>query len=336
MIREAIGEVVAGHTLDEATATAVMNEIMSGEATPAQLGAFLMALRLRGETVEELVGFARVMREKALRVPVSWPVMDTCGTGGDGAATINVSTAAAFVAAAAGVRVAKHGNRAMSSQCGSADVLEALGVKIDLAPEAVARCIDQVGIGFMFAPGYHPAMKIAAGPRREIGVRTVFNLLGPMTNPAGARSQVLGVPERELTDKLAQVLLRLECDRAMVVHGLDGLDEFSISGPTGVAEVRDGQLRSWQVAPEDVGLPRWPREQVRGGDAAQNAAALRAVFEGRPGAHRDFVLLNAAAALVVGGEAEDLRAGVQRAAEVVDSGEAGRCVEALASLSQTL
>ena len=336
MIREAIGDVVAGRTLDEATATAVMNEIMSGEATPAQLGAFLVALRLRGETVEELAGFARVMREKALRVSVSSPVMDTCGTGGDGAATINVSTAAAFVAAAAGARVGKHGNRAMSSRCGSADVLEALGVKIDLGPEAVARCIDEVGMGFMFAPGYHPAMRFAAGPRREIGVRTVFNLLGPMTNPAGARSQVLGVPEEGLTDKLAQVLLRLECDRAMVVYGLDGLDEFSVSGPTGVAEVRDGQLRSWQVTPEEVGLRRWPREDVRGAGPEQNAAALRAVFAGRPGAHRDFVLLNAAAALVVGGVAEDLRAGVQRAAEVVDSGEAGRRAEALARLSQTL
>ena len=322
MIREAIATLVDGRSLTEAEAAAVMEEIMSGEATPAQFGAFVTALRLKGETVDEIAGMARVMRENARRVHVEGVLLDTCGTGGDARGTFNVSTAAAFVAAGAGARVAKHGNRAMTSRCGSADVLEALGARIDLSPEQVKACLEETGVGFMFAPSFHPAMKFAAGPRREIGVRTVFNILGPLTNPAGAACQVLGVAEPSLAETMAQVLARLGSRRALVVHGRDGLDEMSISGPTLVCELAGGRVRQYEVTPQDVGLALYEAASVAGGTPEENAVALREVLAGRPGPQRDIVLLNAAAGLVALERAAALAEGVALAAEAIDSGAA--------------
>jgi anthranilate phosphoribosyltransferase len=336
MIREAIDAIVTqSRNLTEDEAAGAMADIMNGEASPAQIGAFVTALRLKGETVDEITGMARVMREKALRVHVDSPVIDTCGTGGDGSGSFNVSTAAAFVAAGAGLRVAKHGNRAMSSHSGSADVLEALGARIDLAPQQVEACINQAGIGFMFAQAFHPAMKHAAGPRREIGIRTIFNVLGPLTNPAGAQAQVLGVASPELAGKLAQVLGRLGVRRALVVHGEDGLDELSISGPSQVHDLCDGALTSYRISPEEVGLSAAPRASVRGGTAVENAEAMRLLMKGADCPVRDFVLLNAGAALVVGGLAADLAAGVQLSAEVIDSGAARATMEAFIAVSRS-
>lgn len=327
MIREAIAALVDGRSLTEEEAAAVMEDIMSGEATPAQFGAFVTALRLKGETVDEIAGMAHVMRDKARRVHVEGPLLDTCGTGGDARGTFNVSTAAAFVAAGAGARVAKHGNRAMTSRCGSADVLEALGVRIDLEPEQVAACLEETGFGFMFAPSYHPAMKFAAGPRREIGVRTVFNILGPLTNPAGATCQVLGVADPSLVESMALVLARLGSRRALVVHGREGLDEMSISGPTLVCELAGGRVRQYDVTPQEVGLAQSEAASVAGGTPEENAAALREVLAGRPGPLRDIVLLNAAAGLVAIERASTLGEGVAQAAEAVDSGAARERLE---------
>jgi len=344
MIREAIGALVnQGRDLREEEAAAVMSEIMSGEATPAQIGAFLIALRMKGETVEEIAGMAHVMRQHALRVEVEGALVDTCGTGGDALrlssgqaqGTFNVSTAAAFVAAGAGVRVAKHGNRAMSSACGSADVLEALGARIDLPPEQVAQCIREVGFGFMFAQLFHPAMKHVAGPRREIGVRTVFNILGPLTNPADAQAQVLGVARPELVPKMAAVLQRLGCSHALVVHGQDGLDELSLSGPSTVHELRAGEIRQYTVSPEEVGLKRVPLEALRGGCPAENAAALRAVLGGERGPLRDFVALNAAAALVAADAAAGLSEGIRLAKRSIDSGAASQRLDRFVELSRS-
>ncbi len=325
MIREAIDAIIShGRSLSEDEAAAVMRDIMSGEATPAQIGAFLVALRLKGETVDEITGMARVMREHALAVPTAGlsGLVDTCGTGGAASGTFNVSTAAAFVVAAAGGRVAKHGNRAMTSACGSADALEALGAKIDLNPEQVAQCIREVGFGFMFAQTFHPAMKHVAGPRREIGIRTVFNILGPLTNPAGAAHQLLGVARPELAPLLAEALGRLGARHALVVHGHGGLDELSLSGPSTVHELRDGALREYNISTEEVGLSQAPNEAVRGGGPKENAAALRAVLDGDTGPLRDITLLNAAAALVAADLASDLKEGVSLAARAVDSGAA--------------
>jgi anthranilate phosphoribosyltransferase len=324
MIREAIDAIVnQGRSLSEEEAAAVMEEIMSGEATPAQLAAFLVALRLKGETTEEIAGMARVMRAKALRVPFEGAsLLDTCGTGGDGMGTFNVSTAAAFVAAGAGAIVAKHGNRAMTSQCGSADVLEALGARIDLPPEGVAHCLREVGVGFMFAPAFHPAMRFAAGPRREIGVRSVFNILGPLTNPAGAKAQVLGVADPAIGEKMTQVLGRLGCRHALVVHGEDGLDEMTLGGSTLVYELKEGDIRSYRVRPEEVGLRQASGQAVKGGSPQENAAAIRAVFGGKPGPLRDIVLLNSAAALVAADNVATLTEGVGLAAQAIDSGAA--------------
>ena len=324
-IREAIDTLVShGRPLSEDEAAGVMRDIMSGEATPAQIGAFLVALRLKGETVDEVTGMARVMREHALAVPAAGlsGLVDTCGTGGDASGTFNVSTAAAFVVAGAGGRVAKHGNRAMTSACGSADVLEALGAKIDLDPEQVARCIREVGIGFMFAQSFHPAMKHVAGPRREIGVRTVFNVLGPLTNPAGADHQLLGVARPELAPLLAEALGRLGARHALIVHGHGGLDELSLSGPSTVHELRAGVVSEYTVSPEDVGLAEAPNDAVRGGSPEENAGVLRDVLDGEPGPLRDITLLNAAAALVAADLAADLKAGVAMAARAVDFGAA--------------
>ncbi|OGQ95115.1 MAG: anthranilate phosphoribosyltransferase [Deltaproteobacteria bacterium RIFOXYD12_FULL_57_12] len=334
MIREAIGKVVTGIDLSEGEMVAVMNEIMGGEATDAQIGAFITALRLKGETIEEISGAARVMREKATRVDVG-PVdvlVDTCGTGGDGAGTFNVSTAAAFVVAGAGVLVAKHGNRSISSHCGSADVLEALGINLGLAPELIGRAVREVGIGFLFAPALHGAMKYAIGPRREIGIRTVFNVLGPLTNPAGANVQVLGVYAPDLTEKLALVLGRLGSRRALVVWGEGNLDELTVTGETRVAELKGGQVTTYVVTPEEVGLSRASLAELKGGTTATEAAAqLRAVLAGSKGPRLDMVLLNAGAALCAAEKADTLAAGVQLAREIIDAGAALAKVDALVS-----
>jgi len=334
-IREAIARLVERHDLTAEEAEEVMGQVMRGEATPAQIGGFLIALRMKGETVEEIAGFARAMRRHALSVQTRRvPVVDTCGTGGDRSGTFNISTTAAFVVAGAGLPVAKHGNRSVSSHCGSADVLEALGVNLNLSPEAVARCVDEIGIGFLFAPRFHPAMKHAIGPRREMGVRTVFNVLGPLTNPAGAQVQVLGVYDPSLTETLAGVLGSLGCQAAFVVHGADGLDELSTTGPNRVAQLDNGSIRSYVLDPTDFGLPRAPISALRGGDAAENAAIVRSVLQGEPGPRRDVVLLNAAAALVAGGCAADMREGLHLAARSIDSGAALEKLEALIAFTQ--
>jgi anthranilate phosphoribosyltransferase len=341
MIREAIAHLVAGGSLSETEAAAAMDEMMSGTATPSQLGAFLTALRLKGETVEEVTGLARVMREKAVHVPLSAQVraVDTCGTGGDAAGTFNVSTAAGLLVGALGQPVAKHGNRAATSKCGSADVLEACGVKIELGPDQVAACVEQVGFGFMFAPTYHPAMRHVGPTRREIGIRTVFNILGPLTNPAGARYQVLGVADPSLLTLMGQALLRLGCERALVVHGEDGLDELSLGAPTRVVEVRgrEGDVHEYTITPEEVGLPRRERDAVRGGDAQQNAEVLRDVLRGQQsGAIGEMVALNAGAALYVTGHAESLRDGVRQAGDALASGRAATALEALVAMTRAL
>ncbi len=336
-IREAVDAIVnQGCDLSEDEAAAVMREIMSGEATSAQIGAFLVAFRLKDETVEEIAGMARAMREHSLRVEVEGPLVDTCGTGGDAQGTFNVSTAAAFVAAGAGAHVAKHGNRAATSTCGSADVLEALGAKIALPPAGVARCIREAGFGFMFAQTYHPAMRHVAGPRREIGIRTVFNILGPLTNPAGAQAQVLGVARPELAPKMAAALQRLGSRRVLVVHGQEGLDEFSLSGPSTVHEVQGDQSCEYTVSPEEVGLTSTPLKAIRGGSAQENAATLRAILNGEPGPQREIVLLNAAAALVAADRATNLREGISLAGEAIDSGAARRRLDKFIELSTDL
>ncbi len=335
MIREAIALVVAGQSLSTEQATVVMQEIMEGEATPAQLGAFLTALSLKGETTREIAGMAAVMREKALRVPVAGPLLDVVGTGGDGKNTFNISTAVAFVAAAAGLKVAKHGNRAASGACGAADVLEALGVKIDLPPEGVEQCINQVGMGFMFAPAFHPSMRYAAPVRREIGIRTVFNILGPLTNPARAQAMLLGVADPQLGELMAEALRLLDIRHALVVHGEDGMDEITLCGATTVWEVREGTVRHWTIDVADIGLPRASLADLRGGTAGENAATMRRLFQGEPGPIRDAVLLNSGAALMAGDRAETLRQGMDLATQAIDRGAAGACLEALAELSRS-
>jgi anthranilate phosphoribosyltransferase len=339
MIREAIGQVVAGGELTEEDAAETMREIMTGVATPAQLGAFLTALRLRGETADEVTGLARVMREHAVHVPLRHDIraVDTCGTGGDASGTFNVSTAAGLVVAALGQSVAKHGNRAATSQCGSADVLEALGVKLDLGPEQVARCVETVGFGFMFAPAYHPAMRHVGPTRREIGVRTVFNILGPLTNPAGARYQTLGVADAKLLLLMGAALSRLGCARALVVYGEDGVDEISLGAPTRVCEVAEGETREYTITPESLGLPERSRDEVRGGDPQQNAALLREILGGKQdGAPADMVAANAGAALYITGHAATLKDGAQLARETLRSGKALATLEALVATSHSL
>ncbi|HYF76025.1 MAG TPA: anthranilate phosphoribosyltransferase [Symbiobacteriaceae bacterium] len=332
-----IALVAEGNDLTEAQAETAMTLMMNGDATPSQVAAFLMALRIKGETVSEITGCARVMRSRATPVTHTREmVVDTCGTGGDRSNTFNISTTAAFVAAGAGVPVAKHGNRAASSLTGSADVLEALGVNLMLTPAQVGQCIDQIGIGFMFAPTLHTSMKHVAPVRKEIGMRTIFNLLGPLTNPAMAGAQVMGVFSPNLTEPLARVLGNLGCRHALVVHGLDGVDEISISGPTVVSEMEDGLVHTYRVIPEDVGIARAPREYIRGGTKEENAAITEAVLGGEKGPRRDVVLLNAAAALLATGAARSLREGVVLAEQSIDSGAALRTLEALRRLSQQL
>ncbi len=321
--------------LTEDEAAEAMLEVFSGEATPSQLAAFLVALRVKGETVDEIVGMARVMRDHALQVQVEGPLLDTCGTGGDGKGTFNVSTAAAFVAAGAGARVAKHGNRAMSSGCGSADVLEALGAKIDLTPPQVAQCIEETGFGFMFAQAFHPAMKYAAPTRREIGVRTAFNVLGPLTNPAHAQSQLLGVARPELAPLMAGALERLGSKHVLVVHGHDGSDELTLDGACPVYEMNDGQTNEYEIEARQLGLTTALASAIKGGTPEQNGAVLTSVLSGEQGPLRDVVLLNAAAALVAADVARNVKEGVQRAAESIDSGEAKRRLDAFVALSRS-
>ncbi len=343
MIREAISHIAAGAALSEDEAAAVMEEIMTGSATPAQMGAFLTALRLRpgGETVEEIAGMARIMREKAVQVHLDAKVLthalDTCGTGGDGAGTFNVSTAAGIVAAAAGAHVAKHGNRSATSRCGSADVLEALGARIDLGPEQVANCVLQVGFGFMFAPAFHPAMKHVGPARREIGIRTVFNILGPLTNPAHTPYQVLGVADGSLLRKMGEVLLHMGCQHALIIHGEDGIDECSLSAPTRVCEVRHGEeLREYTITPEQVGLSRASDPKaLQGGDPAYNADLLRDLLDGKAnGPAADMLCLNAGAALLASEQVESLVDGVKLARSTLREGKARQRLADVIACSQ--
>jgi anthranilate phosphoribosyltransferase len=353
IITEAVRALVERRDLTRIEAAAAMDAIMSGAATNAQIAAFLTALRMKGETVEELIGFAQVMREKVARVPTRADetaaltgtdremLIDTCGTGGDASGTFNVSTATAFVVAGAGLKVAKHGNRSMSglsgaSLCGSADVVETLGVKLELTPDQVGRCVAEVGIGFLYAPLLHATMKHVMAARREVGIRTVFNLLGPLTNPAGANAQVIGVAAAALTESLARVLAELGTYRAFVVHGADGLDEISNTGESRVSEVREGVVRTYTVRPEDFGMPRASIKDLLGGDREQNAEIIRAVLDGKPGPRRDIVLMNAAAALVAGGRARDLKDGAAVAAQSIDSRAARSKLDALVALTRRL
>ena len=337
MIKEAIETVVDSRSLTFKEAVAVMEEIMSGEATPAQFAAFITALRIKGETVDEIAGLASVMQAKATPVQVTPPVVDTCGTGGDGLCSFNISTTVAFIVAGAGLKVAKHGNRAMSSHCGSADVLEALGVRIELGAEAVAQCLEIVGIGFMFAPVFHPAMKYATAPRREIGIRTVFNILGPLTNPAKAKFQVIGVPSKELGERIAFVLHRLGTEHSLVVHGVDGMDEISISRKSLVWDVNQHRvLPPYEVSPDDFGFMKASMTQIKGGTARQNAKILRGILSGEVGARRNIVIMNAAAALVAGNQASDLKEGASIAEKTLDSGQALAKLDELIKLSHSL
>ncbi len=333
MIRDAIRKVVEGTNLDRQEMVEVMNEIMCGEATAAQIGSFITALRLKGETVDEITGAALVMRDKAERVEALSPgemLVDTCGTGGDGSGTFNVSTASAFVVAGAGVPVAKHGNRSISSHCGSADVLEALGVDLNLSPRQIGQCIREVGIGFMFAPLMHGAMKYAIGPRREIGIRTIFNILGPLTNPAGANVQVMGVYDPGLTEKIAHVLGELGARKALVVCGLGNMDEITITGETKISEWDGNKVLNYTLCPEDAGLSRATLQEIKGkATAEESATQLRNILEGERGPCLDMVLLNAGAALMASGKAADIRSGVTLGREVVSSGKALAALDAL-------
>jgi anthranilate phosphoribosyltransferase len=333
--RALIGKVATGATLSRAEAAHAFDKMMAGEATPAQMGALLMGLRVRGETVDEIAGAVATMRAKMLPVEAPADAIDVVGTGGDASGSYNISTCAAFIVAGAGVPVAKHGNRALSSKSGAADVLAALGVNIDLSPDAIGRCVREAGIGFMFAPAHHPAMKNVGPTRVELGTRTIFNLLGPLSNPAGVKRQMVGVFARPWIEPLAKVLAALGSERAWVVHGSDGLDELTTSGPSFVAELAGGKVKTFEVTPEDAGLKRSNPEQLRGGEAAMNAAALRTVLEGMPGPYRDVALMNAGAALVVAGKAKNIREGVALGAKVLDSGAANVRLEKLIAVSNT-
>ncbi len=330
---DAIAKLVKSQSLTEAEAAAAFETIMRGDATPVQIAGFVIALRIKGETVEELTGFAKTARQMSTPIDVDGDLLDTCGTGGDGLATFNISTLSAIVAAASGARVAKHGNRAASSMCGSADVLEQLGVKIDLPPEGVARCIEGAGIGFLFAPIFHPSFRFAGVPRRELGVRTVFNVLGPLCNPAGARYQALGVADGALAGKMADVLMRLGVERAIVFHSEDGMDELSLSAPSHVIEI-DGARREYQLDVSEVGLNKAALLEMRGGGPEENARIAREVLGGAKGPRRDVVLLNASAALRAAGIAKDWKDGLGIAAEAIDSGRAGDVLERWAKISQ--
>ncbi len=343
MIKEAIAKVVEKQDLTEAEMIGVMNQVMGGEATAAQIGAFITALRMKGETIPEIIGAARVMRMRATPIRVGAVVdidrdeinvdretiLDTCGTGGSGTKSFNVSTTVAIAVAACGAKVAKHGNRSISSACGSADVLEKLGVNLDVSPERVARCVEEVGVGFLFAPALHGAMKHAIGPRREIGIRTIFNILGPLTNPAGADRQVLGVFREDLVEPLARVLLNLGCRRGFVVHGSDGMDEITLTGPTSIAAIGGGTVEMQSIEPEQFGFERCQLEELQGGDAEQNAGIVKLILAGGKGPKRDIVVLNGAYALVAAGLASGIDDGIEKLQNVLDNGSAQDVLEAL-------
>jgi anthranilate phosphoribosyltransferase len=335
-VREALGKLVLGQDLSRAEAQSAMRSLIEGEATPSQIAGFAVALRMKGETPEEIAGLAEVMRAAATRVEAGPDVVDVVGTGGDGAGTINISTLSALVVASAGGRVAKHGNRSITSQCGAADFLEAIGVAIELPPEGVVRCVDETGFGFMFAPLYHPAMRHAIVPRREIGVRTVFNILGPLTNPAGARRQLTGVAVAGLGETLAHVLALLGAEHAVVVHGQDGLDEISVCAPTQIHEVQAGTVRSYVIEPEQFGIQRWATDAARGGTVDANVRLSRVVLDGERGPSRDLILLNAGAALYVAGLADSIAAGIAKAADELDSGRVRDKVDQVAQASQRI
>jgi len=336
MIREAIKMLIDNLSLSEAEMAECMKEIMEGKATDAQIGAFLTGLRIKGETIEEITGAARIMRDKAITIKAPEGVLDTCGTGGDMSHTFNISSTTAIVVSACGVPVAKHGNRSVSSQSGSADLLETLGVKIDLSPEKVETCLFETGFGFLFAPLFHPAMKYAIGPRKEMGIRTIFNILGPLTNPAGARRQLLGVFADNLTETLAMVLGNLGAIDAMVIHGEDGLDEISISDATKVSRFKDGRVENFFVAPEDFGIRRKEIDLIRGGNKEENAIITLSILKGERGPKRDIVLMNSAAALMVAGKAEDFRTALLIAADAIDSGVASEKLEEVKKVSNSL
>lgn len=347
MIREAIARLVERQDLSELEMIDVMNQVMGGEATPAQIGAFMTALRMKGETIPEIVGAARVMRARATPIRVGdvvdidrdeinidrETILDTCGTGGSGTRSFNISTTVALVVAACGAKVAKHGNRSVSSSCGSADVLEKLGVKLDIAPEQVTECVNEIGVGFLFAPALHGAMKYAIGPRREIGIRTIFNILGPLTNPAGANRQVLGVYREDLVEPLAKVLLSLGCRRGFVVHGSDGMDEITLTGSTLVAAISGNTVDMQTIEPEQFGFKRCRLEDLQGGDAQQNANIVSAILSGSHGPKRDIVLLNSAYALVAAGLAADVDSGVEKASAAIDEGRAAKKLDLLVRMT---
>lgn len=336
MIKEAIAKAVNREDLQESEMMEVMKEIMEGKATSAQIASFITALRIKGETVDEVTGAARIMKQKATRIDArSSIIVDTCGTGGDGMKTFNISTTSAFVTAAAGLVVAKHGNRAVSSGCGSADVLEALGVNINAPPEVVEECIHQIGIGFLFAPMLHGAMKYAIGPRREIGIRTIFNMLGPLTNPAGATSQLIGVYKAQLTEMFAGVLKNLGAKRAFIVHGSDGLDEATVAGATRVTELKDGLINTYNIDPVDFFGDIFPGDALLGGDASFNAQITKDVLTGKSGACRNIVVLNAALSIIVGEKAKTIKDGIRIAQECIDSGAAIKKLQLLIELSNT-
>ena len=334
-LKSIIGKVATGATLSREEAVCAFDSMMSGEATPSQMGGLLMALRVRGETVDEITGAVSAMRAKMLQVTAPPDAVDIVGTGGDGSGSVNVSTCASFIVAGAGVPIAKHGNRALSSRSGAADVLSSLGVKIDLKPEQVGRCVKEAGIGFMFAPAHHPAMKNVGPTRVELATRTIFNLLGPLSNPAGVRRQMVGVFSRQWVQPLAQVLKNLGAESVWVVHGSDGLDEITLTGPTFVAALENGGIRSFEVAPEDAGLARVGGEALKGGDADANAVALRGVLNGEPSAYRNVALLNAAAALIVAGRATTLKEGIAIGMQSIDSGAAAARLKDLITISNS-
>src|ERR1700761_6548975 len=334
-LKSIIAKVATGATLSREEAASAFDRMMSGEATPSQLGGLLMALRVRGETIDEITGAVSAMRAKMLTVKAPPDAVDVVGTGGDGSGSVNVSTCAALIVAGVGVPVAKHGNRALSSRSGAADVLAALGVKIDLRPEQVSRCVREAGIGFMFAPAHHPAMKNVGPTRVELATRTIFNLLGPLSNPAGVRRQMVGVFSRQWVQPLAQVLKNLGAEKVWVVHGSDGLDEITTSGPTSVVALEDGHINAFEISPEQFGLHKVKPEALRGGDAETNAKAVLDVLQGKPSAFRDVALLNAAAALIVAGRAGDLKEGVDLGTKSLDSGAAAARLKQLISVSNS-
>jgi anthranilate phosphoribosyltransferase len=334
-LKTIIAKVATGASLTRIEAANAFDRMMSGEATPSQMGAMLMGLRVRGETVDEITGAVSAMRAKMLPVTAPAEAVDIVGTGGDGSGSVNVSTCASFIVAGAGVPVAKHGNRALSSKSGAADVLAALGVRIDLTPDQVSRCVKETGIGFMFAPSHHPAMKNVGPTRVELATRTIFNLLGPLSNPAGVTRQMVGVFSRQWVQPLAQVLKNLGAESIWVVHGSDGLDEITLTGPTFVAALEGGNIRTFEITPDDAGLPRASGDALKGGDASANAVALKGVLDGKPGAYRDVALLNAAAALIVAGRAANLKEGVAIGAKALDSGAAAERLKQLIAVSNS-